>query len=260
MIVYEQTSGCRMEYLTSSLDDETAAPCGRCDNCAGRWFSAEVDASATAAAGETLGRAGVPLEPRLQWPSGMDRLGVPVKGKLGPAQRSAEGRALARLTDLGWGGTLRELFGTGAADADVQPGLLQACVGVLRDWGQAGWGGDGRPAAVVSIASRSRPQLVGSLARGIAGIGRMPYLGELSLEHGGPTGGRGGNSAYRLAGVWDRLVVGPELEAALAAVAGQPVLLIDDLVDSRWTLTVAGRALRQAGTGQVLPLVLAQAG
>ncbi len=88
----------------------------------------------------------------------------------------------------------------------------------------------------------------------------MPYLGELSLEHGGPTGGRGGNSAYRLAGVWDRLVVGPELEAALAPVAGQPVLLIDDLVDSRWTLTVAGRALRQAGTGQVLPLVLAQAG
>jgi ATP-dependent DNA helicase RecQ len=60
--------------------------------------------------------------------------------------------------------------------------------------------------------------------------------------------------------VWDRLVVGPELNTALGAVQGQPVMLIDDLTDSRWTLTVAGRALRQAGAGAVLPLVLAQAG
>ena len=54
--------------------------------------------------------------------------------------------------------------------------------------------------------------------------------------------------------------MGPELAASLAPVAGRPVLLIDDLADSRWTLTIAGRALRQAGAGQMLPLVLAQAG
>ena len=41
---------------------------------------------------------------------------------------------------------------------------------------------------------------------------------------------------------------------------GQPVLLIDDLVDSRWTLTVAARALRRAGSGPVLPFVLASRG
>ncbi|WP_035740408.1 hypothetical protein, partial [Arthrobacter sp. TB 26] len=59
---------------------------------------------------------------------------------------------------------------------------------------------------------------------------------------------------------WDRLVVGPELEAALAGIRGQSVMLIDDLVDSRWTVTVAGRALRLAGAGAVLPLVLGQGG
>jgi len=138
-------------------------------------------------------------------------------------------------------------------------------VQVLREWGAGdarnpGWSGVGRPAAIISIPARSKPELVGSLARGISNIGRIPYLGEMQLAHGGPTGGRGGNSAYRLAGVWDRLVVGPELQAALAAVQGQPVMLVDDLADSRWTLTVAGRALRQAGAGAVLPLVLAQAG
>ncbi|MFK0039990.1 RecQ family ATP-dependent DNA helicase [Paenarthrobacter sp. NPDC090517] len=264
MVIYQDTAGCRMEYITSVLDDETAAACGRCDNCAGRWFPVDVAASAADAAGQTLRRAGIAVEPRLQWPSGMDRLGVTVKGKIKPDESVSEGRILARLTDLGWGGALRELFAAGAPDRAVDPAMLQACVQVLREWsgadGGTPWSGVGRPAAVVSIPSRSKPQLVESLAQGIAGIGRMPYLGQLQPQHGGPTGARGGNSAYRLAGVWDRLVVGPELAQALAGTGGQPVLLVDDLIDSRWTMTVSARALRQAGVGAVLPLALAQAG
>jgi ATP-dependent DNA helicase RecQ len=265
MVIYQDTAGCRMEYITSVLDDETAHACGRCDNCAGQWFRADIAEQATAAASQTLSRAGGVLEARLQWPSGMDRLGVPVKGKLKPGEGLAEGRVLARLTDLGWGGALRELFAAGAADRAVDPGMLQACVQVLREWGAGdsrnpGWSGVGRPAAIVSVPSRGKPELVRSLAMGISEIGRIPYLGELQLAHGGPTGSRGGNSAYRLAGVWDRLVVGPELKTALGSLQGGSVMVIDDIVDSRWTLTVAGRALRQAGAGAVIPLVLAQAG
>ncbi|GAA3274419.1 RecQ family ATP-dependent DNA helicase [Paenarthrobacter aurescens] len=264
MVIYQDTAGCRMEFITSVLDDETAAACGRCDNCAGRWFPVDVSASAADAAGQTLRRAGIAVEPRLQWPSGMDRLGVAVKGKIKPDESLSEGRILARLTDLGWGGALRELFAAGAPDRAVDPAMLQACVQVLREWsgaeGGTPWSGVGRPAAVVSIPSRSKPHLVESLAQGIAGIGRMPYLGQLQPQHGGPTGARGGNSAYRLAGVWDRLIVGPELAQALAGTGGQPVLLVDDIIDSRWTMTVSARALRHAGVGAVLPLALAQAG
>lgn len=264
MVIYQDTAGCRMEYITAVLDDESARACGRCDNCAGRWFPADVAAAAADAAGQTLRRAGLALEPRLQWPSGMDRLGVTVKGKIKPEELLAEGRVLARLTDLGWGGALRELFAAGAADREVEPAMLQACVQLLREWSagdgrSTGWSGQGRPVAVVSIPSRNKPALVESLARGIAGIGQMPYLGSLQLQHGGPTGGRGGNSAYRLAGVWERLVVGSELGQSLASLGGQGILLVDDLADSRWTMTVAGRALRQAGAGSVLPLVLGQA-
>jgi ATP-dependent DNA helicase RecQ len=265
MVIYQDTAGCRMEYITSVLDDDSARTCGRCDNCAGRWFPVEIDTTAADAASQTLRRAGVALEARLQWPSGMERLGVAAKGKIKPDESVAEGRVLARLTDLGWGGSLRELFSAGASDRSLDPAMLQACVQVLREWAMgdprvAGWSGSGRPAAVVSVPSRNKPQLVQSLARGIAEIGQLPYLGELTLQHGGPTGGRGGNSAYRLAGVWERLAVGPDLEGALQPFQGESVLLVDDLVDSRWTLTVAGRALRKAGAGAVLPLVLAQAG
>lgn len=265
MVIYQDTAGCRMEYITSVLDDDSANACGRCDNCAGRWFPQEVAAEAADAAGQTLRRAGLVLEPRLQWPSGMDRLGVAVKGRIKPDESVAEGRVLARLTDLGWGGALRELFAASATDREVDPSLMQACVQVLREWSagdgrNAGWSGAGRPAAVVGMPSRSRPMLVESLARGIAEIGRLPYLGMMQLEHGGPTGGRGGNSAYRLAGVWDRVAAGSELEAQLGGLGGQGVLLVDDLADSRWTLTVAGRALRLAGAGSVLPFALGQAG
>ena len=249
-----------MEYLAAALDDETAEPCGRCDNCAGRWFSADVVSGAAEAAGDALRHAGLPLDPRAMWPTGMDRLGVPVKGKLKAEELSATGRILARMTDLGWGNALRAMFASGAPDAPLDPAMAQAVVAVLREWGQGGWEGSGRPVAVVAMPSRSKPLLLQSFAQAICEIGKLPYLGEVSLEFGGPTGERGGNSAYRLAGVWDRLAVGPELQQALEGYGGGPVLLLDDLVDSRWSLTVAGRALRVAGVGQVLPLVLAQAG
>ena len=249
MIEYEQTDGCRMEFLQRSLDDATAAPCGRCDNCAGVWFPTEIGVSASAAASESLDRVGVAIEPRRQWPTGADRLGVPVKGRIPAGEQAGEGRALARLTDLGWGGTLRSLFAAGAADAQVAPQVLAACVRVLADWG---W--SERPVAVVAMPSRSHPQLVDSLARGIAEIGRLPYIGSLSPVDGGPSGQPGGNSAFRLAGVWDRF------SADGIDVPAGPVLLVDDQADSRWTLTVASRALRQAGATEVLPFVLALRG
>lgn len=249
MIEYEQTDGCRMEFLQRSLDDETAAPCGRCDSCAGIWFPSEIGASASEAAAASLDRVGVPIEPRRAWPTGADRLGVPVKGRIAPGEQVSEGRALARLTDLGWGGTLRGLFAAGAPDAAVSPQVLAACVRVLADWGWAE-----RPVAVVAMPSRSRPLLVDSLARGIAEVGRLPYLGELAHAGGGPTGDPGGNSAFRLAGLWNRFSTDG------LDVPGGGVLLVDDHADSRWSLTVAARELRRAGATEVLPFVLALRG
>lgn len=249
MLDYEQTDGCRMEFLQRTLDDDTAVPCGRCDNCAGGWFPREIGATASTQAAESLDRVGVPIEPRRAWPTGADRLSVPVKGRIAAGEQAGEGRALARLTDLGWGGVLRERFASGAADAAVTPQLLGGCVRVL-----AAWGWTERPVAVIAMPSRSHPLLVDSLARGLAEVGRLPYLGALEPIGGGPTGQAGGNSVFRLAGVWDRF------SAQHLEVPAGPVLLVDDLVDSRWTMTVAARVLRQAGATEVLPFALALRG
>lgn len=110
------------------------------------------------------------------------------------------------------------------------------------------------------MPSLSRPQLVGSLAQGIAAVGRLPLLG--ALTYSGPEGAhtaRRSNSAQRVRALTGAFTVSDELKTALAASPG-PVLLVDDSTDSGWTLAVAARLLRRAGAEQVLPLVLAAAG
>ncbi|MEO6828160.1 MAG: recombinase RecQ, partial [Microbacteriaceae bacterium] len=136
--------------------------------------------------------------------------------------------------------------------APATPAMIRACFRVLADWDWAD-----RPVAVVGVPSRRHPALIDSVARGIAEAGRLPWLGSLELVDGGPSGAPGGNSAYRLAGLWGRFAVGAELTEALVPFLGRPILLVDDLVDSRWTLTVAGCLLRSAGAGAVLPFALA---
>ncbi|MFJ4095004.1 RecQ family ATP-dependent DNA helicase [Kitasatospora sp. NPDC089913] len=266
---YATGGGCRMEFLRRQLDDEEAVPCGRCDNCAGPLHGPEVSAQALESARAALGRPGVGFEPRRLWPTGMDSLGVPLKGRIPAGEQAESGRALGRLSDIGWGNRLRSLLADQAPDGPVPGEAVDALVTVLADWarGPGGWAGpeasDGgrldRPVGVVTMASSSRPQLVGSLGARIAEIGRMPLLGRIEYATGQPPHGSRSNSAQRLNSVAGALTLPPELAAALAA-AGGPVLLVDDLVDSGWTVTVAARLLRRAGASAVLPLVLAVQG
>jgi ATP-dependent DNA helicase RecQ len=249
---YITGSGCRMEYLRRTLDDANAAPCGRCDVCAGPFYPVDVPAAAIGAARASLDRPGVELEPRVQWPSAMEVLGVAARGRIAVDERASSGRALARSSDLGWGDRLRSLLGPDAPDQEIPDAILSAVVEVMRSWE---W--DNRPGAVVAVPSRRRPTLVRSLATRIAQIGRLPMLGVLRLAPGRAATARAPNSAYRLAALWDAFSVPPEVQDGVQRLGDKPVLLVDDLADSRWTITVAARALRQAGASAVLPLVLA---
>ncbi|SDO74957.1 ATP-dependent DNA helicase, RecQ-like [Actinacidiphila guanduensis] len=260
---YARTTGCRMEFLRRQLDDEGAAPCGRCDNCAGGWLDASVSAEALTGAVKELERPGVDVEPRRMWPTGMAALGIDLKGRIPAKEQAAAGRALGRLSDIGWGNRLRPLLADGAPDGPVPDDVLRAAVTVLADWARSpgGWAPDvpdagPRPVGVVAVPSATRPQLVGSLAQGIASVGRLPFLGTLAYT--GAHAARRSNSAQRLAALSAAFAVPPEMADALASSPG-PVLLVDDYTDSGWTLAVAARLLRLAGSEGVLPLVLAAA-
>ncbi|MEV7592935.1 DEAD/DEAH box helicase [Streptomyces sp. NPDC089922] len=264
---YAASTGCRMEFLRRQLDDEEAAPCGRCDNCAGARFTAEVSTTALDTARGELGRPGVELEPRKMWPTGLAAVGVDLKGRIPAGEQASTGRALGRLSDIGWGNRLRPMLAPQAPDQTVPDDVAQAVVAVLADWarGPGGWASGAsdapaRPVGVVALPSRSRPQLVGSLAARIAEIGRMPVLGTIEYTDQLPEFGlASSNSAQRVRGLHQALTVPPALAAALAEADG-PVLLVDDRAESGWTLAVAARLLRRAGAKEVFPLVLALQG
>ncbi|TDB96660.1 RecQ family ATP-dependent DNA helicase [Actinomadura sp. 7K534] len=244
MLDYISTPTCREEYLRRQLDDPAAAPCGRCDNCTGRHWPADVTPEGATQARDRLHRPGVDVPPRRMWPTGVkDDLGVSGRIKL----QAETGRALGRLTDIGWGNRLRDLFAGG--DTDVPDDLVNAVVKVL-----AAWDWPARPTGVVTIGSRSRPRLVGTFGHRIAEIGRLPYLGGLT-----PLGDpipRRHNSAQRLRSVWHSLAVPTDLSEALAATPG-PILLVDDRIETGWTMTVATHLLKESGAAQILPLTLA---
>ena len=247
MLDYEATGGCRMRFLAEQLDDPEAADCGRCDTCAGQWWSDEVSDSGRSAARSVLSAVGLPVEPRASWPSGLPSIGVDLKGRIPESERSAVGRVVARLTDLGPGQLLRGFLAPGAEDLPVPPEIGAHCLRVLADWG---W--DARPEVVVSIPNARRPTTVASLAAELARVGRLHEAGSLTARR--ETGSPDVNSAFRVRDVHDAFAVSPELAAA---VEGRTVLLVDDEIVSRWTMTAAARELRRAGAAAVLPFALA---
>ncbi|GAA2112701.1 DEAD/DEAH box helicase [Microlunatus panaciterrae] len=249
MISYETTDGCRLEFLRRALDDPDAAPCGRCDNCGGLKLEATLSEPAREQARRWLDRPGVPLVAKKMWPSGMAVRGSDLKGKI-PAGRLAEsGRAVARMTDLGWGNQVRELFAPGAPDQELPVPLRHAVVRVLDEWG---WSADERPTGIVAPRSSSHQQLLDHLVDGLSRYTGWPVLTRFSLRGHANPGAGAINSAHRLAVVTDRFVADdPD------ALADQRVLLLDDRTVTGWTLTWLAHESRRLGAASVHPLVLA---
>jgi ATP-dependent DNA helicase RecQ len=244
MLDYISTDRCRMHFLRDQLDDPEAVDCGRCDNCGGLTLPTEVSAAAVEEADARLSRPGVVVEPRKMWPTALANLGIELKGKIG--EGAEEGRAVARLTDLGYGQALRELFAPGVEDGPVPVPLVRAVVEVLGQW---------RPPvdAIVVVESQTRPLLTADLADGLSRYLRVPVVGRYAIVNPDVVPGQGAaNSAQRVAAVGRRYSLQTD-----GPLDGQRVLLVDDRVGTGWTLTLAARAVRRAGASEVRPLVLA---
>jgi ATP-dependent DNA helicase RecQ len=250
MLDYLATDRCRMEYLRQQLDDPGAVPCGRCDNCGGLTLSGAISEEAMTAAAERLARPGVVVAPRKMWPTGLAAMGLDLKGKI--ADAAEEGRAVARLTDLGHGAALRALFRADAEDGPVPVPLVNAVLEVLGDW---------RPpvSSIAVVESATRPTLVTDLAAGLSRYLQVPVVGTYAIVDESIPPGRGAvNSAQRVAAVSRRFAWRPGPDAP--SLEGTEVLLVDDRSVTGWTLTVAARDLRAAGAAAVHPLVLATTG
>ena len=247
MLDYLDTDGCRMRFLREQLDDPEAGrlrplrQLRRAEPRRDRLRRAAVEE-----AGARLARPGVPIEPRKMWPTALATLGIDLKGKI--AEPAEEGRAVARLTDLGHGQALRALFRAG------HPGR--------RGPGAAGAGrarrcsttGGPTVDAIVVVESATRPTLTDGPRR--RAVPPAPGAG-------GRAAGRSSTPTSRRAGARPTPPSGSPPSGAGATLqadvppTARAILLVDDQVVTGWTLTLAARAIRAAGASAVLPLTLA---
>ena len=226
--------GCLMEFLRHELDDPEAAPCGRCARCLGHpLFPHTVDVELARDAVNFLRGQWLTLEPRKQWSNG-SRI---------PANQQAErGRILSTSGDGGWSRAVEEQKANGAYGDDLVDGLVELTRGKAPD---------PLPTWVTCVPSLRSPDLVASLAARFAERVQLPFVAAVAQTRETEHQAEMDNSPQQHRNVDGAFAVpGPVPEG--------PAYLVDDSVDSRWTLTVIAALLRQAGAGPVFPLVLAQ--
>jgi len=192
-----------------------------------------------------LRRTSLPIEPRRQWPAG----GMPqhgTRGHIAPALQAQPGKALCIWGDAGWGSLVRQGKYRDRRFADE---LVEACAVLVREWNP-----QPAPAWVTCIPSLRHPDLLPDFARRLAAALNLPFHAVLEKTDNRPEQKTMANSIQQARNIDGSLAI-----SGRALHAGS-VLLVDDMVDSRWTLTVAAWLLRSHGGGEVFPLALARTG
>jgi ATP-dependent DNA helicase RecQ len=237
---YVRMESGHMEFLIRALDGETretARP-----NLSS--LPTDVNEALLRDAIEFLQRSSVPIEPRRKWPSG----GLPIyslSGNIPPEHQPQEGRALCVWRDAGWG---QSVYAGKYCDGRLADKLVEACVTLVRRWNP-----QPQPTWITCIPSLRHPFLVPDFAQRLASKLGLPFYLTLVRTDDRPEQKSMANSTQQARNVDGSLAIRYQVPIS-------SVLLIDDMVDSRWTMTVAAWLLRKHGSGEVFPLALALTG
>lgn len=241
MASFVDTEECLMRFIVRELDDPADQDCGRCANCAGEIVGGELDPELVQDAIRFLRRSHRPIAPRKRWPAGLK----PARGLIPPEHRLEEGRALAIYGDAGWGRLVKEgKYGAGGFDDQ----LVEAMVEMVSEE----FSPEPFPSWLTAVPSLRDPALVSEFAQKVADRLRLPYRTALVKKNGTPQQKSLENSLQQARNAIGAFTIDH------SQIEPGPVFLIDDMVDSRWSLTVCGVALREHGSGPVYPLVLGQ--
>jgi ATP-dependent DNA helicase RecQ len=234
---YASTPGCRMAFLRALLDDHEASPCGRCDRCRGEPLDGAVPTRLVGEATAFLRSSALVLDPRKQWIRGTGRPRVPLD------EQASSGRALGILGDGGWGTVVRRARASGEPFGDE---LVEATVRVVH-----GWLPVPAPEWLAVVPSTTDGGRLEDFARRLAAALGLPMVPALHRPGGGRPQSEMANSVQQLRNVEDAFTVTGPLPSGA-------VLLVDDVVQSGWTMTVCAALLRRAGVKAVHPIVLAK--
>lgn len=242
MRVYMGSHDCLMQFLAEELNDPNAGPCGKCVNCAGQLLAEDYPEELAQAAVEFLDRQENPVQPRKRWPAGL--ADPEMRGNIALEQQAREGRALCRWGDPGFGALVRR---GKQQDHRFDDRLVEAAARLIGTL----WRPHPAPAWITCVPSRRHQTLVPDFARRLARRLELPFVEcvrKVRDTEPQKTRANSFQQAQNLLGAFavDQATVRPE-----------PVLLVDDMVDSKWTFTVAAGLLRRAGSGPVYPFALA---
>lgn len=245
---YLSNRTCSMQFLARALDDEAAQPCGRCAVCLGQpVLPADVGRQALIAAQRFTRHSESPLELKKQW----DLSALPMyqaqfgwRGQNIPqALRGEDGKVLSRWGEPVWGTLVAEGKALGRFDDEL--------VAAAADMVQNRWQIDSPPAWVTCVPSLRHPALVPDFAQRLAAAMGVPFVDLV----------RKSRQTDPQKDMENRFHQCHNLDAAFSVEAEEmppgPVLLVDDVVDSAWTLTLVATLLRQVGAEAVLPFALA---
>ncbi len=240
MKTYIQTDVCLMRFIADALDDPSPIErCGRCKNCSGKQSKFVPDAALIARA-ENFLHNGNPmlLEPRKRYPAGL-----PGIKKTTIAYVNELGVALCNYYEEGWGRQVRQ----GRDQAHYSDELVTAAATMLRKYWKTL---NAIPQVVMPVPSLRRPDLVPDFARRLAECLDLPYQAAIThtLQH--PAQAEMRNSYQQASNVLGKFAIATKLKSS-------SVLLVDDIADSKWTLTIVGELLQRNGSGHVSPFVLA---
>jgi ATP-dependent DNA helicase RecQ len=239
---YIDSDGCLMAYLRNALDDPETDECGRCSVCLGEpVVSIEVDRDLAIAASHFLKHAEMPFKPKKQSASGaFQQYGFPYN--LPSGLQASEGRVLSRWGDAGWGGLV--------ADDKHAGHFRDELVEAIAEMIEQRWQPDPAPRWVTCVPSLNHPVPVPDFAQRLAARLGLPFIDAIhKIVNNEPQKNQQNrfHQCRNLDGVFEISKKLPEMA----------VLLVDDVIDSGWTVTVLAALLRRAGSEAVYPVALA---
>ncbi|ENM3943390.1 RecQ family ATP-dependent DNA helicase [Vibrio cholerae] len=239
---YLCAADCKMTYLRRALDDNDLTPCGKCASCLGQAvINLPVNPALAHQAATFLKHAEMVIKPRAQVAANAF-LEYGFSGNLPQNLRANEGRVLSRWGDAGWGRVVADQKHAGQFSDE----LVEAMATMILER----WHPNPMPQWVCCVPSRNHPELVPQFARKLALRLELPFIDAVSkVKNNQPQKGQ-----------QNRFHQCRNLDGAFAItqpVPNTPMLLVDDIVDSGWTLTVIAALLKQAGSGDVYPVALA---
>jgi len=242
MRAYVNNRDCLMQFLAEELNDPEAGACGKCVNCVGQLLPEDIPEALAEQAVEFLDRQENPIKPRKQWPASMTNAGM--RGRIAAEHQAREGRALCRWGDPGYGDMVRR---GKQRDHHFDDRLVEAAARLISNR----WRPDPAPTRVTCVPSNRHQALVPDFARRLGQRLGLPFVQSIRKVRETEPQKTRANSFQQAQNLHGAFIVDQ------AAVRQGPVLLVDDMVDSKWTFTVASALLRQAGSGPVYPFALA---